>query len=73
MNILKTYICEESIEEGYKFSESGVYAPLIDHDGSKLTQEYFLQKAKDLPTVDPPEIFGMNENADIAFQMQEST
>ena len=30
-------------------------------------------KAKSLPDVDNPEIFGMNDNADIAFQLQEST
>jgi len=26
-----------------------------------------LQKAKNLPDIDNPEIFGMNDNADIAF------
>ncbi len=31
-----------------------------------------LQKAKNLPDIDNPEIFGMNDNADIAFQLQES-
>lgn len=34
--------------------------------------EELLKKAKGLPDVDNPEIFGMNDNADIAFQLQES-
>lgn len=31
-----------------------------------------MDKAMSLPDIDNPEIFGLNDNADIAFQMQES-
>jgi dynein heavy chain len=38
----------------------------------EISLENLLKKAKALPDVDNPEIFGMNDNADIAFQLQES-
>lgn len=37
-----------------------------------LNQKDLMDKAMSLPDIDNPEIFGLNDNADIAFQMQES-
>ena len=37
-----------------------------------MTLEGLKEKANNLATVDSPEIFGMHDNADIAFQLQES-
>ena len=66
MMILTTFISEDIIGEDYKYSPSGVYTPVLPH----LTSlEELLNKAKSLPDVDNPEIFGMNDNADIAFQL----
>ena len=69
MSILSTFLDEDVITEGYKYSQSGVYIPV---QPSETSLEGLLKKAKNLPDVDNPEIFGMNDNADIAFQLQES-
>ena len=67
MNILKIFICPEALEDNYKFSSSGVFysPPITNLEGYK---DY----AESLPLVDEPEIFGMHDNANINFQMQES-
>jgi hypothetical protein len=52
------------LDEGFKYSPSGVYTPMV---GENITLEQLINKAKALPDVDNPEIFGMNDNADIAF------
>lgn len=70
MMILSTFINEDVITEHYKYSMSGVYTSL---NSSELTLEKMKEKVMQLPDIDYPEIFGMNENADIAFQLQEST
>jgi len=65
--VLKKYYTPEILEEGYKFSESGnYYAPQL----SSL-QEYkaFIDK---LPSADEPEVFGMHENANLSFKLNES-
>merc|ERR1719460_2347858 len=56
--------------EGHSFSPSGIYRiPAGMHTANlKAYNEY----VDSLPLVDPPEIFGMHENANIAFQQQES-
>jgi dynein heavy chain len=69
MSILSTFLDEDVITEGYKYSQSGVYTPV---QPGEISLEALLKKAKNLPDVDNPEIFGMNDNADIAFQLQES-
>lgn len=64
---LKKFYCVESLEDGYTYSDSGKYycPPFGD-----------LQSYKDyidtLPMVEPPEVFGLHENADISYQKQES-
>ena len=69
MMILTTFLGEDVLVPGYKYSQSGVYRPPT---GEETTLESLIKKARGLPDVDNPEIFGMNENADIAFQLQES-
>jgi len=66
MMILTTFLSEEVLSPGYMYSASGVYTPVIPEETSL---EMLMKKAKSLPDVDNPEIFGMNENADIAFQL----
>lgn len=65
MNILDTYVNPFILEEVYTFSDSGKYrAPAAEKN-----LEEMLEYVRRLPDQDPPEIFGMNENADIAFQL----
>lgn len=70
MMILTTFICEEVLQEGYNYSPSGIYTPV---QSNQTALQGLKEKAMTLPDVDNPEIFGMNDNADIAFQLQEST
>ncbi|XP_059155726.1 dynein axonemal heavy chain 6-like isoform X2 [Physella acuta] len=65
--ILKTFFQPLTIESSYKYSPSGVYyAPMCDTIGE------YRQYIEELPQIDEPEIFGMHENANIAFQMNET-
>lgn len=64
MMILTTFIHEDVLNSDYKYSPSGIYTT-VQADQTSLEQ--LIQKAKSLPDVDNPEIFGMNDNADIAF------
>ncbi|GAA6087179.1 dynein axonemal heavy chain 6 isoform X1, partial [Tachysurus ichikawai] len=51
------------MKEGYKYSESGIYfAP--ESDSLSEYQSYI----ENLPIIDDPEVFGMHENANLAFQ-----
>ena len=62
LSILKKYYCPEILEDKYKFSNSGIYfAPIM---GSLEDYKNFIDN---LPKFDEPEVFGMNENANIIF------
>lgn len=51
----------------YKYSESGVYyCPESDESNTLKAYREFVDK---LPLLEEPEIFGMNDNANIAFQV----
>ena len=68
MTILEEYFKNDILDDAYRFSPSGTYyvpptGPLT------LYQEYITE----LPLVDKPEVFGMHENANITFQVQESS
>mmetsp|Transcript_3508 Transcript_3508/g.2542 ORF Transcript_3508/g.2542 Transcript_3508/m.2542 type:complete len:231 (-) Transcript_3508:976-1668(-) len=71
MKILTTFIQEDLLSPGYAYSESGTYRPALGaaYGGSESSIELkgLIEKVKSLPDIDPPEIFGMHENADIAF------
>jgi len=69
MAILETYYKGEVVvkDDGYKFSESGTYyTPPVGSFQDLMS--YFEQ----LPMIDNPEVFGMHDNANITFQLQET-
>ncbi|CAF4573133.1 unnamed protein product [Rotaria sp. Silwood1] len=65
--ILRRFFSPETLSSDYKYSPSGTYY---------CPERKFLQQYRDyieeLPLNDNPEIFGMNSNANITFQTQES-
>ncbi|XP_032099375.1 dynein heavy chain 6, axonemal isoform X2 [Sapajus apella] len=65
--ILKRFFSPETLEEDYKYSESGIYfAPIAD------SLQEFKDYIENLPLIDDPEIFGMHENANLVFQYKET-
>ncbi|TRY65354.1 hypothetical protein DNTS_005929 [Danionella cerebrum] len=65
--ILKSFFSPATLEEAYTYSKSGIYfAP----DSDRLIE--YKQYIDDLPLIDDPEVFGMHENANLAFQRQET-
>uniref|UniRef100_A0A670K2Q2 Dynein axonemal heavy chain 6 n=1 Tax=Podarcis muralis TaxID=64176 RepID=A0A670K2Q2_PODMU len=56
--VLRRFFAPETLEEDYKYSESGNY----------IFKLYFKDYIENLPLIDDPEIFGMHENANLAFQ-----
>ncbi|XP_060586003.1 dynein axonemal heavy chain 6-like [Ruditapes philippinarum] len=65
--ILKIFFSPNTLAPDYKYSVSGTYyAP------ESTTLEEYRQYIDGLPLIDQPEIFGMHENANIAFQTQET-
>ena len=71
MSILRQFYAPEVLEPGYKYSASGIYYCPDPKDGDGSIQQ-FQDYVKSLPMNDPPEVFGMHENANIAFEMSES-
>ncbi|KAK3932091.1 Dynein heavy chain 6, axonemal [Frankliniella fusca] len=68
--ILKCFFSEKTLEPGYKFSPSGIYyCPDSEQCKSLVAYRNFINK---LPIIDEPEVFGMHENANIAFELNES-
>jgi dynein heavy chain len=67
MSVLNYYLIPQVIKDDYKLSQSGRYfVPPVGPLSS------FKSYVESLPLTDDPEIFGMHENANITFQMQES-
>ncbi|KAM9314768.1 dynein axonemal heavy chain 6 [Pholidichthys leucotaenia] len=65
--ILKTFFSPETLNSGYAYAPSGVYyAPETD------TLEQYKNYIESLPIIDDPEVFGMHDNANLAFQRQET-
>ncbi|XP_076584320.1 dynein axonemal heavy chain 6 [Chaetodon auriga] len=65
--VLKGFFSPETLEPGYTFSSSGIYyAPETDE------LEQYKKYIESLPIIDDPEVFGMHENANLAFQRQET-
>uniref|UniRef100_A0A6I8NCS1 Dynein axonemal heavy chain 6 n=1 Tax=Ornithorhynchus anatinus TaxID=9258 RepID=A0A6I8NCS1_ORNAN len=66
--VLKKFFSPETLEDGYKYSESGIYfSPVAD------TIQEFKDYIENLPLIDDPEIFGMHENANLVFQHKETS
>uniref|UniRef100_A0A667W9Y7 Dynein axonemal heavy chain 6 n=1 Tax=Myripristis murdjan TaxID=586833 RepID=A0A667W9Y7_9TELE len=65
--ILKSFFSPQTLECGYTYSTSGIYyAPETD------SLEQYKKYIEALPIMDDPEVFGMHENANLAFQRQET-
>ena len=65
---LQKFCQEEVLADNYSFSISGIYKnPVIG------SLEDYKAVLNDFPDVESPEVFGMNENANITFQMKESS
>ncbi|XP_066474528.1 dynein axonemal heavy chain 6 [Tiliqua scincoides] len=65
--ILRRFFSPGTLVEEYKYSESGIYfAPVADN------LQDFKDYIENLPLIDDPEIFGMHENANLAFQRKET-
>lgn len=66
-SILKVFSSPQILLENYSYSESGRY---------KCPQSKFLKDFKDyvdqLPYYEPPEIFGLHENANLVFETKEA-
>lgn len=67
MVLLDDYYCESILEDGYKFSPSGVYY-VPTHGEYASYPEY----AKTLPQFPDPEIFGFHQNAAITKNLNET-
>jgi len=65
--ILEDFINPRIFEGGYKFSDSGVY-----HLPNKSTLASLKSYIKNLPMRDSPEVFGLNENAEITCSIIEA-
>jgi len=67
LSILGQYVLPDVLEDNYKFSVSGqYYAP--EAGPLEGVREYI----KQLPMSEEPEVFGLHENANIAFQLAEA-
>ena len=66
-SILKNFSSPQILQENYSYSESGRY---------KCPQSKFLKDFKEyvnhLPHFEPPEIFGLHENANLVFETKEA-
>lgn len=64
--LLSNYVCENALNQGYSFSESGIY---------KIPDDISLESAKSyidqLPLDDKPEVFGLHDNANITFEINQ--
>lgn len=66
--ILEKFYCEDVIDDSsYVFDQSGTYyVPQVNE------YSQFLEYVKSLPMITGPSVFGMNENADIIKDQQET-
>ncbi|XP_075319652.1 dynein axonemal heavy chain 6 [Odontesthes bonariensis] len=65
--ILRSFFSPETLQPGYTSCSSGIYyAPDTDE------LEQYKKYIEGLPIIDDPEVFGMHENANLAFQRQET-
>ncbi|XP_073398257.1 dynein axonemal heavy chain 6 [Dendrobates tinctorius] len=66
--ILRRFFSPETLEDNYVYSNSGIY---FSPDADSL--QYYKDYIENLPLTDDPEIFGMHENANLAFQRKETS
>jgi dynein heavy chain len=65
--ILQKYYNPSCLEDGYRFSPSGIY--FAPPDGDLASFKGYIDS---LPYTEDPSVFGMHENASISFQLQET-
>lgn len=63
--ILKGFFAPLTLEPNYKYSESGIY-----YCPTYSTLQEYREFIDNLPIIEEPEIFGMHENANIAYQVK---
>lgn len=63
--ILKGFFAPPTLEPDYKYSESGIY-----YCPAYSTLQEYREFIDNLPIIEEPEIFGMHENANIAYQVK---
>ncbi|XP_065178852.1 dynein axonemal heavy chain 6-like [Sycon ciliatum] len=66
--LLKSFFSPLTLNKGYTYSPSGAY---YSPTGDKMKP--YIDYIESLPFNDDPEVFGMHENANITFQIQETT
>ena len=67
ITMLQKYYNEENLQDDYYYSDSELYkAP------TNGTADSYREYIGDLPEEEKPEVFGLHENANIAYQRQES-
>lgn len=66
-SILSRFYTPSVIDDNYKFSPSGIYHAIGDADLAA-----YRAYIDTLPFTEEPSVFGMHENANISFQMQET-
>ena len=67
LTVLSKYLNEEALNDNYHFRDSGIYKQTVE--GNIDHYRSIIQK---LPDFEKPEVFGMNENANITFKLTES-
>jgi len=61
---LKIYCSIEALEDGYLYSDSGLYfCPPVGDGGIDVFRNYI----ETFPLQDGPEVFGLHENANISY------
>jgi len=78
MSLISTFYCKDALEDGYNYARgvaggaAGNKADLVSScPSSKLETGYFVKRWTDdnLPSVDPPTLFGMHQNADFMYNL----
>jgi MoxR-like ATPase len=67
-HLLSDFFTDDILDDGYKLSESGVYYAPADSVDIRVYRDFCEQ----LPLNDPPEVFGMHENADLTLREAET-
>eukprot|EP00002_Diphylleia_rotans_P012132 TRINITY_DN2375_c0_g1_i1.p1 TRINITY_DN2375_c0_g1~~TRINITY_DN2375_c0_g1_i1.p1 ORF type:complete len:4335 (+),score=913.34 TRINITY_DN2375_c0_g1_i1:198-13202(+) len=65
--LLSEYMTRQVLEDDYRFSPSGMYKTL-----KNVAREQYADYIKNLPLNDPPEVFGMHDNAEITVARSET-
>jgi len=68
--ILRDFYCADILEDGYKFSESGVYQSVKVNEGSP--HRGYMEYIESLPVNAGPEVFGMHDNANISYALTDT-